>query len=1470
MGRYLVETHRLSRSHASALLRHRTLVRMSKFDINIKRLLLSTAQAEKQTLLSGRDSIKSQLEELDPSKAEIVSDLEAIEKTFKRVQRTYAGAIDVGNAYTSARNNRKEAREKQVALYIKSNRVKDDHIKILGDRLTSIRNQKSGATNRAETLKLASSPFVTISNGLRALPNIVGMAVGGYDLGAMTQAISDGFNIVSKVFEIKTLILDYKEEETVQEVATKLKVAELKQQQATFDLQLKEQDIRIESAQSEVDRAMAFLDASRQQLALCQDDEAAFRWSLDQLSRLHASVFQSTMNLCLLAEASLQIELASPGKQFIPRDAWNDRHRGWFAGEALHNALLAMDAARFSPSARPFRITRRISLQAHGKRPIQEQFVNGSMSFDLTSRTFDEDFPGHYFRRIRFVKVSILQKEMANTMSPSDTSQAPSSASTTGTTGVATTIDTNDATNAISAILTQVSNNILIKEDNDAVAWLYNPTAIKPDAVCDRVRLGQQIAISRLTTDPDTTPRETFAIQEDMEGKYDYFEYTGAISSWTLQFPCAEKRWKPWLDRIDDIVLEITYESFAGSADFRAKVLTHLTNETVSTPTLPTTPAQPPRVTLILPVSNEPATTDPRYPYAMGVLQSAMDAWATLYETHGGSAEAATPDVKAKLSPYYATFSEAAVVRRMNRLFRPRPELTSINVTLGDVAQGDFTFRVKGSALFPDGRSRPIDDRAVVRVTDGKAAIVLHAHWIEQTTSTSITPPVRPVTLPASVSPAANDAAYAGIKDVLEKSYEAWVKLYELLAGDRGAAMDSVERQSTLTKYYSSFRTESVDHRVSQLFRPAPIVETVDVWKPKAGSDSYTLRIRGYTIVNGARSFFDDKALVNPGSNSVLGEGNTAKITAHLAWHLITPSLDDAVRITIPVPTESSDAVMHQHCEEIRQYLEKILGVGASLYDKWKRDLAGSEGKFTEAFSAHLTVTDAGDRAGYARLLVKNKPKITACNVELKESNRLIFMMDGTELLASSTKRKSFTLHISVDFSGNELGIRSVRTGTPPQGTGDRPKLTTTSPPIAIPAPSNIDESADATIVWARHYLEEVYGAGAGIVAKHPERMEEAITEASAFFGKHAAYPSYSSSEYRRDLERILKSEPTFSSTEVTKDNKGFITFRLHGTALSADGYTRESFDEFVVVECTEIRTVIARIGVSLPDGKTVTIPTPTTQADAIEKPECEPARLYLERLYAMGAVMHKKYGGNFENAKREILYRLGLEMPGEKDNSNAMLSAMILLFRSTPSFTACEVSLNESKDLVFKLRGTTSDALTGTTIFDDQAVIRSIPRYTYLKSLKMNPPSGIASLRVAPPPGLKRISIGSVTASEATRDPRWEWVKQFVEIALGLGVRIFSESKGDFQAAKPLFVKYLGEYCSLSYDDIQNELKHLFLKQPVITSCEAILEDPKDKQSNFQVKLKGSDPSKTKPFAITVRVWANSSHTLLHNTWNT
>ncbi|WP_256680100.1 hypothetical protein [Pseudomonas sp. R1-43-08] len=125
---------------------------------------------------------------------------------------------------------------------------------------------------------------------------------------------------------------------------------------------------------------------------------------------------------------------------------------------------------------------------------------------------FEEDYPGHILRRIKGISVSLPA-----TLGPYED---------------------------IKAILTQTRNQIEL------------PTG---EQRTDR-RAHQQIALSTGLDD-----NGLFTLTFDSNERYLPFEYTGAISDWTLQFPNPSGQ-KAVLESINDIVIHLRYTARAAAA----------------------------------------------------------------------------------------------------------------------------------------------------------------------------------------------------------------------------------------------------------------------------------------------------------------------------------------------------------------------------------------------------------------------------------------------------------------------------------------------------------------------------------------------------------------------------------------------------------------------------------------------------------------------------------------------------------------------------------------------------------------------------------------------------------------------------------------------------------------------------------------------------------------------------------------
>lgn len=261
-----------------------------------------------------------------------------------------------------------------------------------------------------------------------------------------------------------------------------------------------------------------------------------YDWLNAQLSQFYYQAYDLCLSLCLAAEASWQYEIADYNRTFIQPGAWNNSYRGYLAGETLKLALLTMNTAYLQNNVRDLEIVKTISLRHRlltcevkplasetsdadkNTSPVtqapwtnlKKQLVSkGELCFKLTNDLFEEDYPGHTLRRIKGISVSLPA-----TLGPYED---------------------------IKATLTQTSNEIRLSATQ---------------SFKDK-RAHQQIALSTGLDD-----NGLFTLTFDSNDRYLPFEYTGAISEWTLSFPNPAMQ-EALLKSINDIVIHLRYTARA-------------------------------------------------------------------------------------------------------------------------------------------------------------------------------------------------------------------------------------------------------------------------------------------------------------------------------------------------------------------------------------------------------------------------------------------------------------------------------------------------------------------------------------------------------------------------------------------------------------------------------------------------------------------------------------------------------------------------------------------------------------------------------------------------------------------------------------------------------------------------------------------------------------------------------------------
>ncbi|MEO6973162.1 MAG: neuraminidase-like domain-containing protein [Rhodoferax sp.] len=184
-----------------------------------------------------------------------------------------------------------------------------------------------------------------------------------------------------------------------------LAAAELTQ----LDSQIAAANDRLAMANSEVDlqtRQIANAQAVSGFLTGKYTNAQLYDWMLTQLTTVHTQAYQLAFGLAQQAQAAYQYELGSQDS-FIQFGYWDSQHKGLTAGESLLFDLRRMQAQYLQANTREFELVKHVSLALTQPMALVQLLQTGTCNIALDEALFDLDHPGHYFRRLRSVALTV-------------------------------------------------------------------------------------------------------------------------------------------------------------------------------------------------------------------------------------------------------------------------------------------------------------------------------------------------------------------------------------------------------------------------------------------------------------------------------------------------------------------------------------------------------------------------------------------------------------------------------------------------------------------------------------------------------------------------------------------------------------------------------------------------------------------------------------------------------------------------------------------------------------------------------------------------------------------------------------------------------------------------------------------------------------------------------------------------------
>jgi hypothetical protein len=261
-------------------------------------------------------------------------------------------------------------------------------------------------------------------------------------------------------------------------------------------------------------------------------NQELYDWMVGQLSTVYFQSYQLAYEVAKRAERCFRYELGLSDSSYIRFGYWDSLKKGLLAGERLAYDLRRLEAAYHEKNRREYELTKQVSLGQLDPVALLKLRQNGECFIDVPEAAFDMDYPGHYFRRLKSVSLSI-----------------PCVA------GPYTTV---------AATLTLTSNHV--RTSANLLAGKYERDLAGDDPrFADEVAGIQSIAVSHGQNDSGL-----FELSFRDE-RYLPFEGAGAISSWHLKL-------NPELPQFDyttisDVVIHLGYSARDGGDLLRSKAI---------------------------------------------------------------------------------------------------------------------------------------------------------------------------------------------------------------------------------------------------------------------------------------------------------------------------------------------------------------------------------------------------------------------------------------------------------------------------------------------------------------------------------------------------------------------------------------------------------------------------------------------------------------------------------------------------------------------------------------------------------------------------------------------------------------------------------------------------------------------------------------------------------------------------------
>ncbi len=257
-----------------------------------------------------------------------------------------------------------------------------------------------------------------------------------------------------------------------------------------------------------------------------------YQWMVGEITGVYFKAYQLAFDMAKKAEKCYQHELGNTDT-FIDFGYWDSMKKGLLASDQLLYDLKRMEVAYLDNDKREYELTKHVSLDMLDPLALTKLKATGSCDFEIPEALFDMDHPGHYFRRLKAVSISIP---------------------------------------CIAGPYTSVSGKLSL------VANKYRKNADKAQGAATPLEEYQEVTgnDSRFTYNIGTIQSVATSQGQNDSGLFELnfrderylpFERKGAVSSWRFELPSEVRQFD--YNTIRDIIVHVNYTAREGGSTLR-------------------------------------------------------------------------------------------------------------------------------------------------------------------------------------------------------------------------------------------------------------------------------------------------------------------------------------------------------------------------------------------------------------------------------------------------------------------------------------------------------------------------------------------------------------------------------------------------------------------------------------------------------------------------------------------------------------------------------------------------------------------------------------------------------------------------------------------------------------------------------------------------------------------------------------